>query len=1036
MTRTTKLFTFAGILLAALISQPLIAWTDETVSDGDPGTVGACLAQADGSTATVFGARITKVGHSGRSFSIEQAYVRPPAQPPRLLVVSRQHLPGNDAWVIDVTGTLVTLTKTMPNGGTLSQRALVVSPENVTVFCCADGTPFIFPPIQGLGEDWPDKWPLPQVALTGTDDAQAVPAASVHALDDGDGGDLAPADDTEGDPPPGPMPPDNNCYYDRIPDGGYVEVNERVVSEEVIWDATDPNETDYFWVGSPNRTWGIYVQSQGWAFEGDLLCIAGQMATAGDGERIILPGFGYTLGEGLPLPRPIGLNIKSLASGAAPVERRVRIWGPVTVPTTDTYPIIPSFTLGNGVTVYDNYHWHNVGDYDIITGILSKMADSTGKMIPVVFQAYDDYATNEPRGPASHTISGAVLVDTVAAGQTVTIGTDSGQTSCVLDSTGCGTYSLTLLQGNYTISAETAGYSTSTVYGLVDNDYEVDFYYMYAISTDFVVATPARVAPEGVATVNVWCHDAEARSKPYAQAPWTTDDGREGTATADSNGNATISLGTTPLCHLITVNVGNDQDASGSPWTTYIQVANPDDPFLFITNPANGGVSGFVEVDVTALNSDGSAYPLSGVQLCVDGAPEGGITIPDPDTGDSEPSGIETERLTNGQHTLSAWCLGPEGDTVWSQNVYINVNNAISSLTPTCLEIFRDDPSPNSIGLTAQMSVPGTWSVQITDQSNNVVYSNTGTGPGTMTASWDGKQNGSYVDGIYTVTISAADSTATQLASKTLYATVSPGNGDALVCIEVRDSPYVSDTFHDEYYDEMIAVSDGCRARGLRCTLVIDPLWMERYEKQDGQIVQVSGYPYAEDPDMGNLRRLTIGGWLAKPYHYFFYAGHGDWDSNNYERIQFVDELGGMRNVAGIVSPPNPANPALSDIGINPSQYRIVELNLCWSGGNIDNGYWAEVGIPQAFFGMGAPGSLSGQLYVGWVGPYGPRSIGVPVIDGLFPCGTQWTSLFWSYLGEYCGAEQAAEFATDEYAGFQANYLYGYGDWDTTWLYP
>ncbi len=141
-------------------------------------------------------------------------------------------------------------------------------------------------------------------------------------------------------------------------------------------------------------------------------------------------------------------------------------------------------------------------------------------------------------------------------------------------------------------------------------------------------------------------------------------------------------------------------------------------------------------------------------------------------------------------------------------------------------EIFTDDASPNVISLNAQMSVPGTWSVEITDRYSNVVYSDSGAGPGTVTASWDGKQNGSYVDGIYTVTTNALDSTGAQLASKVLYGTISPANADALVCIEVRGH---EDEFRQDYFNEMEAIINACRAQGLACTLIVDPMWMDRY---------------------------------------------------------------------------------------------------------------------------------------------------------------------------------------------------------------
>ncbi len=335
---------------------------------------------------------------------------------------------------------------------------------------------------------------------------------------------------------------------------------------------------------------------------------------------------------------------------------------------------------------------------------------------------------------------------------------------------------------------------------------------------------------------------------------------------------------------------GISATSGGAAGNAYVQFGYAYDPLIFITNPVSGSASGFVEVDVAATNADGSEYPLSDIQLCIDGAPGGGTTIPDPDTGDAEPSGIETERLTNGQHVLRVACLNPDGDTVWSQNVRINVNNPISCLTPTCLEIFTDDASPNVISLNAQMSVPGTWSVEITDRYSNVVYSDSGAGPGTVAASWDGKQNGSYVDGIYTVTTNALDSTGAQLASKTLYATISPANAEALVCFEARDH---EDRFAMDYLAEVTAVNDACRAQGITCTLVVDPIWVDRYVA-DG--VETPGYPWGNDSEMGNLPRLSIGGWLVGPYHYFFYAAHGSLERQEYGEGRVCGPLRGRND--------------------------------------------------------------------------------------------------------------------------------------------
>ncbi len=83
---------------------------------------------------------------------------------------------------------------------------------------------------------------------------------------------------------------------------------------------------------------------------------------------------------------------------------------------------------------------------------------------------------------------------------------------------------------------------------------------------------------------------------------------------------------------------------------------------------------------------------------------------------------------------------------------------------------------------------------------------------------------------------------------------------------------------------------------------------------------------------MGNLPRLSIGGWLVGPYHYFFYAAHGSLGGRNMARVEFVDAPGGVTTIPGDNYWQVPAKrygyPAFSDIGINPDQVldRAVEL--------------------------------------------------------------------------------------------------------------
>ncbi len=342
------------------------------------------------------------------------------------------------------------------------------------------------------------------------------------------------------------------------------------------------------------------------------------------------------------------------------------------------------------------------------------------------------------------------------------------------------------------------------------------------------------------------------------------------------------------------------------------------------------------------------------------------------------------------------------------------------------------------------MSVPGTWSVEITDRYNNVVYSDSGGGPGTAAATWDGKQNGSYVDGIYTITVAALDSAGAQLASKEWWATISPADAEALVCGFIRDEP----DWNQRYtVKEMFDVYDGCQARGLPCTYILDPLWMDRYTYNLGQVVQEPTYPYASDPGMNDLQRLTIGGWLVKPYRYFFYATHGTWDATN-ERawIRFVRNDGDSRPIGGsskyTVESARWSDHALCDVGVSPGQYRIAQIDACFSGGNFWEGATYETDIPNA---LGISGDVdSGQTYIGWLWDFWPATasilgVDVPIFNHVLPCGELWTQNFWRYLSIGFSVTQA-EYETvndsdSTYSGWMDTYLSNYGGPDATWLY-
>lgn len=142
--------------LVALFLASGVAWCRTPIRDGDPGTIGACLTQPDGSRVTLPCEEVIRCGRSGKSFAIKEWFEPQPAKP-RLAVVSTRPLPVKEYWNVDVTGILSTFSGVSRDGSEIRQRVLIVSPENVTVYCSPNGKPVPFMPIKGLDMDWPCK---------------------------------------------------------------------------------------------------------------------------------------------------------------------------------------------------------------------------------------------------------------------------------------------------------------------------------------------------------------------------------------------------------------------------------------------------------------------------------------------------------------------------------------------------------------------------------------------------------------------------------------------------------------------------------------------------------------------------------------------------------------------------------------------------------------------------------------------------------------------------------------------------------------
>lgn len=179
---------FALLLLGFSLTD--VSARPAAVVDGDPGTIGACLSQPDGSRVTLPREEVICRGRSGKSFAIKEWFEAQLPQP-RLVVVSTRPLPVSELWTVDVTGVLSTFPGTSRDGSGLRQRVLIVSPEDVLVYCDPNGRPFFFPSLKGSQTDWPNKRRLADMA--------AISTAGVSSLDQ-DGFPPMPDDPLSGSP--------------------------------------------------------------------------------------------------------------------------------------------------------------------------------------------------------------------------------------------------------------------------------------------------------------------------------------------------------------------------------------------------------------------------------------------------------------------------------------------------------------------------------------------------------------------------------------------------------------------------------------------------------------------------------------------------------------------------------------------------------------------------------------------------------------------------------------------------------------------
>ncbi|MCE5313985.1 hypothetical protein LLG38_03130, partial [bacterium] len=278
------------------------------IVDGDPNTIGAVLSQRDGTTVTLTGEQIIWCGKSGKSFAIKETFDKqPPLDNPRLVVVSTHSLAVEDDWTVDVTGVLSTMPSTSKDGGAITQRVLIVSPENVTVYCDSTGKAIFCPPVKALRMDWPTKRSLAQLSGTNT-----IQSASISAMDVGGLPVMDDSPDSESITPA----EGSRDGLKWLPDGAKVHLKNRPVlqSNYLIFSIEEPDRTNSIRVCP---TYGYSPST------GDLVEIYGTMATV-DGERVVKLDTNETdyvdlltvQDTGCTMPFPVGLPNKAAGGGA------------------------------------------------------------------------------------------------------------------------------------------------------------------------------------------------------------------------------------------------------------------------------------------------------------------------------------------------------------------------------------------------------------------------------------------------------------------------------------------------------------------------------------------------------------------------------------------------------------------------------------------------------------------------------------------------------------------------------------------------
>ena len=532
--------------------------------------------------------------------------------------------------------------------------------------------------------------------------------------------------------------------------------------------------------------------------------------------------------------------------------------------------------------------------------------------------------------------------------------------------------------GEYLVTASAQGYkSKSQIINVAAGD-PTSVSFALESQSGFILcltANPSRIPPDGTSTSTITARVTDLEGAPLEgkSVTITTDmstfqQNSTNTVTGDTSDQGILSA---TLISLTTPNTATlTATCQGASATAYVEFADADSPCLRIVDPANGSNMTGVSLVSVAATSPGGSYPgdVDDLTLYVDGEPFGAPRLVASDAGPSFDSRI----LSNGNHVLQASATW--GETVgWSQQVHVSIYNALSELEINRMELFIDDADPGVLQLTGMANEADDWSVNVLDQSDSVVFSSSGNGPGPIDVVWDGKIGGSYLPGVYRMEFTTGSGGLMSAGGDESWWTylISYGHATVLITIATRLADTSEPDLRRIGYSDVQSVIDQCHRNGIKFTILADPQWLTGIS--------------TTNLGMGNRTRRGLREWLLDPYKCWLNVGHAEWrpcstaPGPSRMHLCLVDCFVCGADIAAVPIP--------------YGQYRLVQLNSCHSAGQ-------DSGNPDLSFAEAFHISFNSESwFIGWCHGYGDWEYwhGIPY-DRLN--GSGWTSDFWNLFGE------------------------------------